>query len=149
MDVLPNFSYRLVFSLEDSAYGQTIKNWSRFKKVCESGNNNHITGQIKENCELVSNKNLPILNRAEGGLGGDDNKTNKQIRFRHNMTCNMSLPSYITPDNLIVLDEIISTQTETWTFDELRDILKSFIKTANWHLDEECVKGHIEMTPYN
>ena len=59
-----------------------VLNLQGCKSDCESGNNRHIVEQIKNNCKLHKNKNLPYLERVEGGMGGNNNRTDKQIRFR-------------------------------------------------------------------
>ena len=66
---------------------------------------------------------------------------NKQIRFRHNQ---ISFGK-ISDDNDIILNEIISTDNEKWTYDELDDLLHAFIKTANFYVQADCVNGHIGM----
>ena len=43
------------------------------------------------------------------------------------------------------MDRIENTTTERWTYEELDDLIDAFIKTANDNVEEECVKGCIEM----
>jgi hypothetical protein len=108
---------------------------------CEKGDNLDILSEWKSNCELVSNKNLPYLDRCEGGLGGNDNRLHKQIRFRSGF-------GYYAPwdrDNDIVIDQIYETDKEKWTYAELDDLIQAFIKTINKRLEADCVRGHIEM----
>jgi hypothetical protein len=95
---------------------------------------------MKEYCKLEQNKTLPYLQREEGGLGGNDNDENKQIRFRVGI---------MTPwqrDDDIIMDQITNGENEIWTYEELDDIIYGFINYAN---DEimgcECISGFIEL----
>ena len=74
---------------------------------------------------------MPYLKREEGGLGGDNNLRNKQIRFRTYFSMN----DYRDRDDDIILHEIVSTKYENWTYDELDDLLRAFIKTANYNIN--------------
>ena len=123
-----------------------MKKWKEFKSKCESGNNRHIVEQIKNYCKLQQNKNLPYLDRVEGGMGGNNNTSDKQIRFRdYTIWCND--PRYI--DNDIIFDRIENTKIEKWTYSELDDIICAFIKTANYYVKAECINGCIEMINEN
>lgn len=110
--------------------------WNKLKKECETTNNKIIVDEIKNYCKLETNKNLPYLKRCEGGLGGNDNKMNKQIRFR--------LKDSVKYDDDILL-YIENTESEKWTYEELDDILRSFIMVLNKRMSCECVNGCIEI----
>ena len=99
---------------------------------------------MKTYCKLEQNKNIPILRREEGGIGGDNNIINKQIRFVRLYT-NMPLPLNYN-DKDIVLDQISSTDIEKWSYDELDDLICAFTKTFNYFLGTDCVNGSIEMS---
>ena len=105
---------------------------------CETGDNAEIVKHIQGYCKLECNKLLPYLNRSEGGMGGDDNSSDKQIRFRMDIGCKK--------DNDIVLQEIdCDTSMNKWTYDELDDLILAFTKTANRYVEAECVTGYIKM----
>lgn len=90
---------------------------------------------------------MPYLKREEGRLGSDDNTIHKQIRFRHifkEKQMNGSIP-YYKEDKSIIFNEIISTDNEKWTYNELDDLIYAFIKTANYYMGTECVSGYIEL----
>lgn len=73
-------------------------------------------------CKLNSNKNLPWLNRAEGGLGGDDNNKHKQIRFSEDLYINTK-----TSPNVLCIQAFDSDdKTSRWTDDELADLSNTF-----------------------
>tara|TARA_B110000444_G_C18538832_1_gene454716 strand:- start:353 stop:688 length:336 start_codon:yes stop_codon:yes gene_type:complete len=96
------------------------------------------------------NKNLPYLKRSEGGMGGDDNLVNKQIRFRQFCSTDKRLINDVScQDNDVVLTEIIGTNSEKWTYEELDDLIYGFIKTANYNIEANCVNGSIEMVNKN
>lgn len=99
------------------------KKWLNFKKLCEGGKrlNTKICEEWLKNCRLNSNKNLNILTREEGGIGGNNNRIHKQIRFRNNRV-------FIIPSNDIILDQIYNAPDEQWTFEELHDLMVSFKK---------------------
>jgi len=151
MNLLNTHIYRLCFNIDDHMSDTEInKKWNKFKRICESGENynKYILEQIKENCKLESNKNLPILKREEGGLGGNNNSINKQIRFRHifnDIEINGEGIPYFKKDNNIFLTNITSTNQEKWTYAELDDIIYGFIKTANFYMGFNCVSGYIEI----
>ena len=137
MNILNTHNHRLVFCIDDDAPEEYIKRWNEFKLKCESGKNKHIVEQIKEYCKLETNKAMPYLNRMEGGMGGDNNMIHKQLRFRNSI--------FGIKGNDIIFDQVINTDTEKWTYDELDDIIYAFIKTANYNVNADCVRGYIEM----
>jgi len=143
-----DYVYKLRFSIDKDAPPDYMKRWLDFKNKCEGGcENKHIVEHIKESCSLQENKNLPYLNRSEGGMGGNNNSINKQIRFREKMLLDMSY-SLWQYDNDIVMDQIYSTETEKWTYEEMGDLLSAFIKISAYYVKSEgCIRGWIEMTP--
>jgi hypothetical protein len=141
MNILNTHIHELRFYIDKDAPSNYMKRWNCFKTKCENGENKQIVEQVKSYCKLIVNRDLPYLERAEGGLGGGNNLTNKQIRFRQSQIC---LGNY-SNDNDIILHEIISTDNEKWTYDELDDLLYAFIKTANFNVQADCVKGCIGM----
>ncbi len=139
MNIFNTHTYKLRFYIDNDAPRYYINRWNKFKKICESGNNIKIAEQIKDNCKLIINKCLPILNVVEGGLGNN----NKQIRFRYNWSILSN--KYETFDNYIILDQIYNTDIQKWTYKELDDLIYGFIKTANNYVKENCINGCIEM----
>tara|TARA_B110001450_G_scaffold234564_1_gene238625 strand:+ start:352 stop:846 length:495 start_codon:yes stop_codon:yes gene_type:complete len=148
MNLLNTHNHRLVFNLNEDAPKKYIEKWNEFKLECESGDNKHIVEKIKEYSKLEINQNLHYLERAEGGLGGNNNGIHKQIRFRHifmGQQFNGGDIPYYKKDTNIIFNEIISTNIEKWTYDDLDDLIYAFIKTANYNVGSECVTGYIEM----
>jgi len=137
MNILNTHNHRLVFCIDDDAPKEYIKRWSEFKLKCESGNNKHIVEQIKEYCKLETNKAISYLNRMEGGMGGDNNSINKQLRFRNSIVG--------INDNHIIFDQVMNTDIEKWTYDELDDLIYAFTKIASYNVKAKCVSGYIEM----
>ena len=117
-----------IIKIRFKIYNNTLPNkWIELKKMCENWDNKKIIFELLSYCKLDSVKNLPYLNRCEGGIGGDNNLINKQIRFRKYNSI-MELPGY--KDNNIIF-YIINTTTEQWTFNELNDIMCAFSIYAN------------------
>lgn len=140
MNILNTHIYKLIFYIDKDVPSEYMKRWNEFKTKCENGDNKHIVEQVKSNCKLNINKDFPYLERTEGGLGGNDNLANKQIRFRGYFGNN---DGRYKKDNDIILQEITSTDNEKWTYGELDDLLRAFIKTAIFNVKTDCVNGYI------
>lgn len=142
MNILNTHIYELRLYIDIDVTSEYKKLWNIFKTKCENGDNKNIVEQLKSYCKLNINRDLQYLKRVEGGLGGNDNLENKQIRFRYYMGNN---DYRYKRDNDIILHEIISTEEEKWSYDELDDLLRAFIKTANFNVKTDCVNGCIVM----
>lgn len=154
MYLLDTYNHRLVFNLNGYVSSEKyIKKWNEFKIECESGDNQHIVEQIKEYSNLEKIKNMPYLKRVEGGLGGDNNRIHKQIRFRHifegQQFNGRNIPYYKKDDMSIIFNEIVSTDIEKWNYSELDDLIYAFIKIANYYMGGDCVSGYIELINKN
>jgi len=136
--------YRLRFSISKTASTQTMQSWMELKTLCESGRNKEIVLQIKEMCQLEQNQNLPYLNRVEGGLGWDNNRENKEIRFVHGFFAKFS--DWF--DNDIIMDNIFDTEIDTWSYEELDDLTNAFVETAESYCPNAKIRGCIEMTSH-
>ena len=149
MNLLDTHSHRLVFRLAEHAPEKQVRKWNELKTRCESGDNKQIIEQMKQYCKLEINRNMPYLEREEGGLGGNDNKIHKQIRLRHvsmGQQFDEGLVRHRTEHTNIVFNEITSTGIEKWTYNELDDLIYAFIRMANYSVGANCVSGHIELT---
>ena len=68
-----------------SAPKECLKKWKELKDICEYNNINENKKIVKDwlsFCNSERIKEMPYLNRCEGGLGGDNNIKHKQMRFR-------------------------------------------------------------------
>jgi hypothetical protein len=130
---------QLRFKIDSNSPQEYINRWLNLKSICESGENKEIVKDWLYNCKLQSVKNMPYLNRCEGGIGGDNNHINKQLRFREKAFYSM----YINND--IVIDNIISGENEKWVLEELDDLIHGFRRIANNYVGADCIKGCIEM----
>jgi hypothetical protein len=134
---------KLRFKIDNDTPKKYMNKWIKLKNLCENGNNKEIIIITLSNCKLESVKNLPYLNRCEGGIGGDNNLINKQLRFRQYNDL-MELPRY--KDNDIVFDNIINTTNEKWTLNELNDIIHGFSICANNYCNiNNSINGCIEI----
>lgn len=145
MQIPDNYIIQLRFKIDNHAPKNYMNRWCKLKDKCESGQNENeeIVKNWLSQCKLDTNKNMSFLNRFEGGIGGNNNQINKQIRFRNNFLHKYTDLKY--KDNDIILLEIVSTVYEKWNFDELDDLIYGFIKMANNYVKEKCVLGYIEM----
>lgn len=140
MEISKSHIHKLVFYIDPDINKKYFDNWKKLKTECESGENKHIYDQIRYLCHNSTNKNMPYLEKVEGGFGGHNNLINKQIRFRSWMEC------IYLKDNKIIFEVSKSTDIEKWTYDELDDFVQSFIQVANNNIGVDCVKGYIELT---
>lgn len=144
MELLNTYQYKLRFYIDSNAPPLFMKRWEKLKKDCENCKNKYILEEMKNYFKLDTNKNLPLLKRIEGGLGGNNNTIHKQIRFRFYISEDKD-NYYAQRDDDIVFSQIYNTEYEKWTLEELDDIIQAFIETANYYVGEECVEGCIEM----
>jgi hypothetical protein len=142
--IIPDIhNMKLKFKIYNATPKEYMDKWIELKNMCENGNNEGIINELLYYCKLESVKKLPYLNRCEGGIGGNNNNINKQLRFRkyHRI---MELPGY--KDNDIVFDNIINTTTEKWTLNELNDIMRGFSLYANNYCNiNDSIDGYIEI----
>lgn len=155
MNILNTHYHRLIFYIDIDISKNGMNKWKKIKNDCENGDNKYIVEHMKYYYKLNTNKNLPYLNRCEGGIGGNDNNKHKQIRFRS--FCNgQYLNGYnfgnTKIDNNIMFNEIISNDIDKWTYEELDDLIYAFIKTINYYISGgvgDCISGYIEMRNKN
>tara|TARA_B110000285_G_scaffold230235_1_gene296469 strand:- start:3148 stop:3615 length:468 start_codon:yes stop_codon:yes gene_type:complete len=144
MDIMNTHNHTLVFSINTDAPEEYMNRWIDLKYKCDTGHNRDIVENIKGYCKLECNKQLPYLNRAEGGLGGNDNNIDKQIRFRTDIT-----QEYKKENDIVLGDIDCCTNVNKWTYQELDDLIYAFTKTANEYVEAECVDGYIKMISIN
>jgi hypothetical protein len=142
MFILDTHKHKLRFRIDADTPKDYMKRWKNLKYKCEDGDNKYVIETMKSYCRLETNKILPYLQRCEGGVGGNDNIKNKQIRFR------MVMNDW-RMDNDIVFDKIYNTDTEKWSYEELDDLIYALTKTFNYFVEGENVNGVIEMTNRN
>ena len=135
MNILDTHIYKLRFKLDYDATEKYIEKWNKIKEESETTDNKYLVEEIKNKCKLESNKNLPYLQRNEGGLGGNNNQNNKQIRFRFNFN------SYKFDDDILLSVLNSDLKNEKWSYEELDDILRSLIKVLNKKMSRECERG--------
>lgn len=140
MYILETHRHTLRFRIDFDAPKKYIERWNEIKNECENSDNKYIVEQIKNNCKIVSNKTLPYLERCEGGLGGNDNLLDKQIRFRMETSVKYDNDILLLPEN---------SETQKWSYDELDDIIRSFTIVLNNKMRSPCVNGCIEMMNEN
>ena len=133
----------LRFKIDGDAPQKYIDEWLKLKTICENGKNKELVDEWLSNCKIQSVRNMPYLDRCEGGIGGNNNIINKQLRFRKKQIYSISI------DNDIVIENIISSEQEKWTLEELDDLIRAFRRMANNYVGAECINGCIEMVNIN
>ena len=99
------------------------------------------------NCELKSNRELVSLDRLEGGIGGNNNVTDRQMRFAWpgGRSGSAISPSFDDPNQLVIyLLHPIGVGHRTWTWAEVRDAADAFQKTLVSRLYESATSGTCE-----
>ena len=74
----------LRFKISLHAPKSSIDKWKELKDICEYNNNDENKKIVKDWLSFCDNekiKEMPYLNRCEGGIGGDNNFKHKQMRF--------------------------------------------------------------------
>lgn len=142
--VIGLYACNLRFRIDSDAPDDYLTKWNNIKNLCEKSGEHRdkelIVNDILKNCKLESNKQLPYLNRFEGGLGHSSNHINKQIRFRMLVNNKYTLDN----NNDIILD-VQNAKVEKWTLCELDDIIYSFLIVLNRRLGSICTNACIEL----
>jgi len=76
----------------------------------------------RRHMRLLSNRKLPDLDRCEGGMGGDNNSCNRQMRY----------PISCLSGRRSVKVRLINPpeSNDVWTDDEIEDLMQSFVAMA-------------------
>lgn len=148
------FTINLEFILDKYAPIKYQKKWTNLKKNLLVGgieiDINDILISVKNYCKLNTNKNLPILNRCEGGLGGDSNEFDKQLRFYCDLNFLNKLNPYPNSSNSIKINIFNSSNNNNkWTLEELDDLTYAFVKTFNNIMETKCCEGKITLQNKN
>jgi hypothetical protein len=72
-------NHSLIFCIDKDAPDDYINRWKKIKFHCEECNNKYIIEKMKTYCKLEQNKNIPCLEREEGGIGGNNNIINSLL----------------------------------------------------------------------
>lgn len=158
----------LRFTLDPDAPQEYVFRWQKFRNVLLNiettfnmkDSQDDILNKWKSYCNLDSNQNLPTLIRLEGGLGGNDNRTNKQIRpsqdalkfpnlqYYHGIKDEIRIILLDAEDEKFLLKEgSIIRSVECWTIDEMYDLMQAFIQTCNYYTLSRAVRGQIIIEP--
>lgn len=148
---LPLHRMKLRFVLHSDASPPVLKRWKKLRGALLDNDEalwRTLMAEWVGRCKLASNRKLPLLQRCECGVGGNDNRSNKQIRFAH---FHPYSPSSEYDDTYsIIADQITNgrrTDGEVWTFDELVDLVGAFSGFASDWIQSgaQCVDGHIDV----
>lgn len=116
-----------------------VEQWKNIQSIIERGcaPREELLNKCKEFCQLPQTQSLPILCRVEGGLGEDNNRFAKQVRFHIH---DSQHPSEIrlSPSDV---------EGNRWSFKELSDLINAFKQTFNYYMEEECCIGELVIIP--
>lgn len=143
--VKDNFDILIRFSLDSGAPNSDLVLWD---SICHklfpslNGVNNSLSitkddifNKWKENCSLDSNRELPLLDWYDGGLGGGNTRFNKHIRPIRIINPYSEAREYFKAEIIMSLaDSTDEVNGEKWTLEEVQDLLKAFVKTCNDYL---------------
>jgi hypothetical protein len=112
--LLEGYKHQIRFRIDSDAPKEYFNRFLELKNILDYDYKIKIQylKQIIDNCVLEGNRNLPILNRCEGGLGGDSNLNNKQIRFSEFTFKRRNLDN----KNDIILN-VYDSDVEKWTYE--------------------------------
>jgi len=146
----------MVFIVEPS-YESTEK-WAQLRGMCKGytdgistiASNNSVeefTRKWLDSCELSSNRELPVLERTECGVGKGIGTKYKELRY---YGFAFELPR---DNNKITFEAIVNgdDEGEQWTLDQIHDLIKSFEKLCNSYMaddeytDDEYVYGYLKL----
>ena len=133
--LLDTYEYSLQFSLTSYSTVEAKRRWKVLKENCENGNNEDITQNWISCCKLELNKSLLFINSLEGGIKSSGNKA---CRYRYSFEDEYN-------DNSIVLRYFTNSSTDTWTYDDIDDLIYAFENMANKNVGGVYVSGSIGM----
>ena len=156
--VYNKFKIFMRFSLYSDASSTHINKWNyirhklfRLRRVNNSLSitRDDIFNKWKENCVLKSNRELPILSYNEEDFDINDMRIYKRIYFIE--------PCFYCPNNGSreysrgiegeIRMEVIDGIDNTWSLEEIQDLLKAFEKTCNEYLHSgNACKAEIILT---
>ena len=73
MNIFNTHRIWLRFRIDCDADEECMNRWNKLNKKSKYGENKYIVKGWLSYCKIPSVKNLPYLDRCEGGIGGDNN----------------------------------------------------------------------------
>lgn len=152
-DYISDYHSKRRVSLRFSPYAnmpnKLLKKWNDLKTKCHGSQhkNEEFMERWIECCQLDSNQQLLILNRSEGGIGGDDNRKNKQLRMYDDYDGNKSRYNSTPSDYTdIIVCEMTNGTDEQWTDEELKDLIDSFLQMVAEYIGcEDYASGYVKI----
>lgn len=146
--LMETHTHMIRFLIDPDAPSEYMDRWKKIKQKIENGDNEWFVDAVRTHCKLSSNINLPYLDRCEGGIGNNNNLLYKQLRFKQHIPSHNGIPFAL--DNDICIDQIYSTNTDKWTYEELDDLITAMINVLEYHVQEtHCILGRIELQNSN
>lgn len=140
--------YSLRFELPTYAPKAFLKRWVAFiLSIGHSESEERATflDEWKRQAVLEVNKQRPILKRMDGVFGGNNNQTDKQLRWRcvhlpGGASCGCDRKQHL----VCFVARSSWDDKDKWTIEELVDLKNAFIKAASKRLAEDnCCDGFV------
>ena len=122
-----NAALQIRLALHADAPTKWQERWCAIKSQCETGENSSIVSAWSEELDNrhigdVTDRN--ILNRVEGGIGGDSNAGDRQIRFsevRHTFALRGRMRCTDDRNDIVLVAYPSEDGQKQWTVEELMD----------------------------
>jgi hypothetical protein len=124
---------QLHFYLDQDAPPAYRRKWRKFCKKMYSDIEwqQRIVQIWMDHHQEATGERFPWLDRCEGGIGGNNNTTDKQLRFHQSLfRCDICM---------LVCDP----DTKSWDRETLAHLVRSFCLACEDYMETECVSGCI------
>jgi len=138
--------YQIRFSLARPVHGAIpeafLQKYASLKQMCEgdSSKNDWISRAWLQKIDVPS---LPLLNRLEGGIGGDSNITDRQIRFES------AGSNWYTHDDIVLNAYHASDRSSTWSVEDLLSLVVPLQDVLEEYLGDNALMSHVAVSYVN
>jgi|TARA_B110000977_G_scaffold70071_1_gene95161 hypothetical protein len=138
--------YHIRFSLARPVHSAIpeafLQKYASLKQMCEGGSskNEWISRAWLEKVDVPS---LPLLNRMEGGIGGDSNITDRQIRFE------AAGSNWYTHDDIVLNAYHASDRSSTWSVEDLLSLVVPLQDVLEEYLGDNALMSHVAVSRVN
>lgn len=138
--------YQIRFSLAQPVHGTIpevfLQKYASLKQMCEGGSskNDWISRAWLQKIGVPS---LPLLNRLEGGIGGDSNITDRQIRFE------AAGSNWYTHDDIVLNAYHASDRSSTWSVEDLLSLVVPLQDVLEEYLGDNALMSHVAVSYVN
>lgn len=136
----------LVFFLHRDAPPLYVQRWKKLReKFCENSLSERERSRVLASCTLKHLRDMPCLDRHEGGFGGEVDATSKQLRFVCNTWPNCpGLPDR-SKDICVRTLNPDGPGAEAWQWNEIEDVRESVTRFIIGEMRESCVASFVRL----